>query len=729
MLAVSLAFVVVAATPGSAAAAPGPAAIAAVKAPLPETPKRPVVDEYQGVKVADEYRWLENAEDPAVEAWGDAQTAHTRAFLDALSYREPVRRRLDTLIRSSSESYFGLVQRGGLLFARKIEAKKQQPYLVTLKSADDRKSERVILDPNLLDAGGKIAIDFYVPSRDGKRVAVSLSRNGSEAGDVHVYDVASAAEIGGVIPHVNNGTAGGSVAFAPDGNGFWYTRYPRGDERPREDAGFFQQVYFHKMGTRTEDDVYELGQGLPRIAEIVLETSEDGGYVIAEVKNGDGGEVEYFVRATGAAARQWTQVSTFADKLVQFDLGLDGNVYFLSRRDAAKGKIVKVPLAAPSVERASVVVPEGEGGIARFTATRTRLYVVDVLGGPSQVRVFDLATGRQEKNVPILEVSSVDEITRLDDGAVLLSNTSFLKPPAWYHFDPTDGQARKTALAVTSAADFSDCELLREFATSKDGTRVPLNILRKRGTKLDGGNPTLLYAYGGYGVSLGPGFSPARRLWIEQGGVYVVANIRGGGEYGDQWHLDGNLTRKQNVFDDFYAAARWLVEHGYTRPERLAINGASNGGLLMGAVLTQHPEMYRVVASRVGVYDMLRVETTQNGAFNVTEYGSVKDPAQFKALYDYSPLHHVRAGVSYPSVILTTGALDPRVDAWHSKKFAAALQASGSARPVLLRINAAGHGIGTSLDEVIGETADLYTFIFHELGMTPKFGAAIKQKR
>ena len=703
------------------------AAVAAQKSPIPETPKRPVVDEYHGVKVSDPYRWLENAEDPVVKSWGDAQTAHTRAFLDAIPYREGVRARLDTLIRSSSESYSALIKRGGVLFARKIEPKKQQPYLVTLKSANDKKSEKVLVDPNVLDPGGKIAIDFFVPSLDGKTVVVSLSKNGSEAGDVHVYDVARGTEIGEVIPRVNNGTAGGSVAFAADGNGFWYTRYPRGNERPEADAGFYQQVYFHKIGTKTEDDVYELGKELPKIAEIKLSTTEDGSHLAAEVKNGDGGEVEYFIKKTNMPAGKWTQISTFADHLVKFEFGLNGYIYFLSRQGAPKGKIVRVPLTTPTVDKATAVVPESEGSIEYFTSTKTKLCVVDLLGGPSRFRVFDLATGQQEKNLPILEVSSVHEIVPLEDDSVLFHNTSYLKPAAWYRFDSKTRKAEKTALAMTSVADFSDCEIVREFATSKDGTKIPLNILRKKGTKLDGNNPTLLYAYGGYGVSMTPGFSPSRRLWLDQGGVYVVANIRGGGEYGDQWHLDGNLLKKQNDYDDFYASARWLVDHKYTSPDKLAINGASNGGLLMGAVLTQHPEMFRVVASRVGVYDMLRVETTPNGAFNVTEYGTVKDPAQFKALYAYSPLHHVMAGVKYPSIILTTGAHDPRVDAWHSKKFAAALQASGSTNPVLLRINASGHGMGTSLDEVISETADLYTFMFHQLGITPKLGSVGKR--
>ena len=716
MLALPLSLALLAAAPAPAAS---PAAVAAQAAPLPKTPKTPVVDEYHGVKITDDYRWLEADGDPAVKAWSDAQTAHARAFLDAVPYREKVRARLDTLIRSSSERYVGLVARGRL-FALKVDPKKQQPMLVALASADDRASERILVDPNALDPTGKTAIDFFVPSLDGSRVAVSLSKNGSEAGDLHLYDVASAAEIGEVVPRVNNGTAGGSVAFRADGSGFWYTRYPRGDERPPADAGFYQQVWYHRVGTPTEHDVYELGKELPRIAEIALQASDDGSRVLAEVKNGDGGEVEYFLRDTAAPAGSWTQVSTFDDKLVQAEFGLDGNLYALSRQGAPRGKLVRLPLATPTADRAVVVVPESPGSIENFTSTRTTLYVADLLGGPSQVRVFDLATGKPGRNLPIPEVSAVGSLVRQADGSVLFDNVSFLAPQAWFRVDPAGGTVKRTALFTTSVADFSDCEVVRAFATSRDGTKVPLSIVRKKGLKLDGKNPTLLYAYGGYGVSVTPSFSPGRRVWLDQGGVYVFANIRGGGEYGEQWHLDGNLLKKQNDYDDFYACARWLVEHKITRPDRLAILGGSNGGLLMGAALTQHPEAYRVVASRVCVYDMLRVETTPNGAFNVTEYGTVKDPAQFKALLGYSPLHHVKPGTTYPSVILTTGSNDPRVDAWHSKKFAAALQASGSPRPVLLRINASGHGMSTGLDEVISETADLYTFMFHELGVTPR---------
>ena len=695
-----------------------PICIVAALAPAPETPKKPVVDEFHGVKVTDDYRWLEDSADPVVKQWSDAQNARTRAYFAALPHYEEVRARVDQLIRSNSISYGVQVKRGGLLFAIKSDPKFQQAMLVTLASADDLKAERLLVDPNAMDAKGSIAIDWFVVSLDGRTVGVSLSKNGSEAGDLHLYDVATAKEIGEVIPHVQNGTAGGSIAFTPDATGFWYTRYPRGKERAAADAGFYQQVWFHQIGTKTEADTYELGNDLPKIAEIALATQDDGQWILAEVKNGDGGEVAYYLRPT-APGGNWSRISTFADKVVNAAFGLDHAVYLMSRAEAPKGKILRLPLdAAPALAKASVIVPESDGAIQGFLPTATRLYVDDLLGGPSRIRIFDLA-GKALGELPILPASSAGGLTRLEGDDLLFQNVSYVRPPAWYRFDSATGTATATALATSSLADYSDCEVVRDFAKSQDGTMVPLNIIKKKSAKLDGSNPTILWAYGGYGVSETPGFSASRRSWLDQGGIYVVANIRGGGEYGDQWHLDGNLLKKQNDYDDFYACARWLIDHRYTSAAKLAIMGGSNGGLLMGAALTQHPETYRAVVGMVGVYDMLRVELTTNGEFNVTEYGTVKNPAQFKALYAYSPLHRVVDGTAYPSILLTSGANDPRVDPWHSRKFCARLQAANaSPHPILLRTsNAAGHGIGSALDVIIAERADIYAFLLHELGV------------
>src|SRR5271166_5568061 len=646
----------------------GLAAAAADLPPAPQTQKQPVVDYYQGVKVTDDYRWLEDSALPAVRQWSDAQNARTRSYLDTLPQRAEIGARVDRLIRSSSVSYAVTNRRGGRLFALKTDPKLQQAMIVTLDSADDVGSERVIVDPNALDAKGGTEIDWFVASLDGKKIGVSLSKGGNE--------------------------------------------------RPPQDAGFYQQVWYHRIGTATETDTYELGRDLPKIAEIFLETKEDGKWVVAQVKNGDGGEVAFYLRST-APGSPWRSVAGFADRIVQFAFGRDEAIYLMSRMDAPKGRILRLPLAAPlSLAGAVEIVKESEASIEGFVPTESRIYVSDLLGGPSGVRVFDLA-GKRLDDLPIPPLSSVDGMLALDGDDILLRNGSYLELPGWLRFSARTGTCRKTALVWTSVADFSDSEVVREFARSNDGTMVPMDIIRKKSTKLDGANPTILYGYGGYGISMKPKLKAQRRIWLEQGGVYVLAVLRGGGEFGDEWHLAGSLTRKQNVFDDFHACAAWLVGHGYTAPARLAIFGESNGGLLMGAALTQHPEYYRAVVSRVGIYDSLRSETTTNGEFNVTEFGTVRDPEQFKALFAYSPYHHVVEGVKYPSILLTTGANDPRVDPWHSRKFCARLQAANASQnPILLRTSrSSGHGMGNSLGETIVEQTDIYAFLIHELGV------------
>jgi prolyl oligopeptidase len=705
-----LCLVALAASPLPAAAAGGPRL-----GPPPPAPRRPVVQDVQGTRVVDDYRWMEDAASPEVKAWSDAQNARARAYLDALPDAARVRARVDQLVRSSSIRYFGLEERGGLLFGEKFDPTQQQPLLVTLRSADDPASERTVLDLNALDPQGGTSMDFWVPSLDGARVAVSLSRGGSEDGELHVYDVAQGRDLGEVVPRVNYGTAGGSVAWLPGGESFLYTRYPAPGERPPEDVHFWQQVWRHRLGSPQGEDVQELAEGLPRIAEIALRTTRDGRWVVADVQNGDGGEHAFYVRAEDG---RWVQATRFADRVVDAAPGEDGNLYLLSVA-APRGRVLRVPIAAPELARAEPLVPEGEPAIQRLVVTRGRLYTVDEVGGPMQIRAFSL-DGEAAGTLPLEPVAAVTGLTRADDGDdLLVEQATYLSPPAWHRYDAAAGAAHRTALFQTSVADFSDAEVVREYATSRDGTRVPMSVVRRKGTRLDGRNPVLLYGYGGYGVSTEPRFSSLVRAWLDQGGVWVDANLRGGGEFGEDWHRQGNLTRKQNVFDDFHACALRLLALRYTTPARLAILGGSNGGLLMGAALVQHPESYRAVVAQVGIFDMVRVEETSNGAFNVTEFGSVKDPDQAKALLAYSPYHHVRKGVRYPAVLLMTGANDPRVDPWHSRKFTARLQAaSASGRPVLLRTtDKAGHGIGSALDEVIAERADLLSFLFQQLGM------------
>ena len=689
----------------------------ALLAQPPAAEKRPVTDNYHGVAVTDDYRWLEKAADPAVRAWSDAQNLTTRKYLDGLPARAAAFDELKKLYSQRSVRYRDLKYRRGVLFAMKTQPEKEQPALVTLKSADDPASDRAIVDPNQIDAKGGTEIDFYEPSVDGKYAAVSLSKGGSESGDVHVYDVLAGKALPDVIPRVNGGTAGGSLAWNGDGSGFYYTRYPKAGERPAPDLDFYQQVYFHKLGTKAEQDVYSLGKDFPRIAEIELETSEDGKFVMARMSNGDGGEHAHYLLGP---SREWVQVTRFSEQVSIAAFGEDGFLYLLSRQNAPMGKIVRVALSQPNLTQAKTIVPESKVAIEDFVPAAKRIFIIDQAGGPSEIRVFGL-DGKAGGPVSLPPVSAVRGAVRTKGDEVLVNTETYLNPPTWVRLDGDSGKVTPTALKEKGAADFSDCEVIREFATSKDGTRVPLNIIRRKGTKLDGNNPTVLYGYGGYSINLDPSYNLSLRPLLDRGVVYVYANLRGGGEFGEAWHRAGMLTKKQNVFDDFEAAARWLIANRYTTPARLAIEGGSNGGLLMGAALTQHPELFRAVVSHVGIYDMLRVELQPNGAFNTTEFGTVKEADQFRALYAYSPYHHVRDGTEYPAVLFLTGANDPRVDPSHSRKMTARLQASGTKRPVLLRTtSAAGHGIGTALSERIAQQADVVAFLFDQLGVKPQ---------
>jgi prolyl oligopeptidase len=378
--------------------------------------------------------------------------------------------------------------------------------------------------------------------------------------------------------------------------------------------------------------------------------------------------------------------------------------------------VLRLPLDAPDLAKATVVAPESRGTVQEFAPCDNGLYVADLQGGPSALFYYRRGSTRS-REIPILPVSTVSGLDSWQGDDLVFGNVSYLNPFAWFTYDPAAEAVRRTALYMTSPVDFGDIEVVREFATSRDGTKVPLNILRKKGLKRDGRNPTLLYAYGGYGVSVTPAFDSTHRIWFDAGGVYAVANLRGGGEYGEQWHKAGNLTHKQHVFDDFIAATEHLIKRRYTSPSKLAVEGASNGGLLMGAFLTQRPDLARAVVARVGIHDMLRVELDPNGQFNITEFGTVKDSEQFNALYAYSPFHHVRDGVKYPAVLLTTGENDGRVNPAQSRKMAARLQAAtASDQPILFRSTAsAGHGIGTALKERIAEQADVLAFLFDQL--------------
>lgn len=693
--------------------------------PLPTTPKHPVVDEYNGVKVTDNYRWLEDGKSPAVVAWTQAESAHARAILDALPIRNQIRQFLKKLDETSSPGFGGLAIRGGVLFAFYWEPHKQQDMLVTLRSPDDIASKHVVLDPAQIDSTNSTAIQFYVPSQDGSKVAVSLAQGGSEMGSAHVYDVATGQPLSDVVPRVT-AIGGGSFIWKADGSGFYYTHYPSEGERPKEDMNFYQQIYFHQLGTAATDDTYVLGKDFPRIAETVLSASEDGKYLLATVENGDGGDYEHFLCGPDG---KWTQITQFSDGIKAVVIGKDA-VYMLSRDHAPRGKLLRAPLTSPELKNAKVIIPQSSAVIQdvqytlagmqpTFLPTATLLYVTELVGGPTEIHVFDHA-GRELGTVPSEPVSTITHILPLGGDAILFGNVSYVEPMAWYRYDPTSKKVTVTGLRETSPYTFAGVDVVQEFATSKDGTKVPVTVFRRRGLKLNGQNPAMLTGYGGFGLSMAPYFDPSSLPWLDAGGVLAIASLRGGGEFGEEWHQQGMLTRKQNVFDDFIACAEHLIQAKYTNPSKLGIQGGSNGGLLMGAVLTQRPDLFRAVVSDVGLYDMLRSEATQNGQYNATEYGSVKDPEQFKALYAYSPYHHVEDGVKYPAVLLTVGENDPRVDPWHSRKFAAALQAATASKyPVLLlSFSNAGHGgIGSSQDQQISMASYELEFLYAQLGV------------
>jgi len=709
--------------------------LAAPSAP-PESPKAPVTDTLHGQAIVDDYRWLEDWNDAKVKSWSDAQNAHARAMLDKLPNVEAIRARVTEIMSAKSIRYGAIEYRGGAggaggtYFAVKTEPPKQQPFVVAMESLEKPEAARIVVDPNAMDKG--TSMDWYVASPDGKLVAVSLSKGGSESGDVHVFDAATGKPTDIVIPRVNGGTAGGSLAWAADSKGYFYTRYPRAGERPEQDMDFYMQVYYHALGTPESKDTYEIGKDFPRIAEIVLD-SDDHGRVIASMQKGDGGEYQHYLRGTDG---KWQQLDQYEDRIVQAVFGPSeakgGTLLLTSRKGADRGKLQTLayedgkPLALAS---AKTIIPEGKDTLVSDFVDFNVLQYIDghiyaeyQLGGPSEVRAFNM-DGSPAKAPEQMPIASVGGLTKLGGGKVAFSIVSYIEPASWRVFDPKAGSTTKLpGLTTPPPVNFNDCEVVREMATSKDGTKVPVNIIRKKGLALDGSHPCLVTGYGGYGVNETPGFSAARRVLIEQGVVWAQANIRGGGEFGDAWHKAGNLLNKQNVFDDFIAAAEHMVKTKHTTSERLAIEGGSNGGLLMGAAFTQRPELFKAVISHVGIYDMLRVELSPNGAFNVTEFGTVKDPAQFKALFAYSPYHHVKEGTKYPSILFLTGANDPRVDPMQSRKMTARLQAVGA--DVYLRTSAnSGHGIGTGLSERIEQSVDVDAFLFDRLGVKYSTGS------
>jgi len=683
-----------------------------------DTPKVPVGSTYHGVTVTEDYRWLEDDRSDQTQSWTKAQDRRTRSYLENLPFSDAVRRRVAEVLMAEQVRYDALQHAGSAYFALKRQPPKQQQLLVVLSDLDDLSGERVLVNPGEIDESGLTTIDWHQPSPDGSLVAVSLSAHDTWNGTLHVYQ-ATSGELTGAS--VTLGTAFGSLAWAGDSSGFWYTRYHAPGEHPDGDVGFYQEVWYHPLGDSLEEDRRDLAGVFAdnRIAENFLNASPDGHWVMDRVQKGDGGHWQVFVRAQ--AGGDWWLAADVNDKVTYAAFG-PGSLYLLSRLEAPRGKVLRLPLwAGATVAHAVEVVPEAdatiEGGAlaSPLVVTDRWLWVLDMDAGWSSLRRFNLhGTPAGPTEVP--PGSAVDGLVRLDGNEVAYATESFTEPRSWWRASGRSAP-RPTALTTKTPLDLSGLDVSREFVTSDDGTQVPVTLITPRGTHHDRTAPALLTGYGGYGISLKPRFDPGWLPWLEQGGVVAVAHTRGGGEYGEHWHHAGRLAAKQNVFDDFACCARFLAESHLTRTGRLAILGGSNGGLLMGAMVTQHPGLSQAVVAMVPVLDMLRVEQDPNGTFNVGEYGTVNDPELFRAMLAYSPYHNVKDGTAYPAVLLTAGESDPFAKAYHAKKMAARLQAAtSSSQPILLRVRLGGHGPG-SLDERVYELADIYAFLFDRLSI------------
>lgn len=696
----------------------------ALSAP-PATPKKPVANVYHGVTVTDDYQWLENWNDKDVQAWSAGQNAHAREVLAKLPGVEILHAELTKIMAAKTVSHSALAVRGEKVFALRREPPKEQPFLVVFPALNKPEAARVLLDPNELDKEGTTSIDWFVPSPDGKLVAISISAGGSESGDVHVVDAETGAKVDIVIPRVNGGTAGGDLAWAPDGKGFFYTRYPRAGELPPEEMDFHQQLFFHKLGTATETDRYELGKELPRIAEIIVAMDDSSGRLLCSVQDGDSGRYAQFIRSPGGA---WKQFADFNDAAVYAALGSNDTLLVVSRKDAPRGRLLRMNAAAPDLAKAVEIIPQAADNMvtdfytlqteSTLVGTADRIYVTYQLGGPSVIRCFDY-DGKPVPAPKQPDVAAVSHVVPAGKGNdVVFSATSYVAQPDLYLFNAAAGTTDRLPLTSPPVVDFSDVNVVRELATSKDGTKIPVTILIPKGAKRDGKSPCLATGYGGYGLNFEPAFDPSKRVLLDRGFVLAFATLRGGGEFGETWHRAGSLTNKQNVFDDFAAALQHLIDRQYTSPQKLAIEGASNGGLLMGATFTQHPDLMKCVVSHVGFYDSLRGELSPNGTFNIPEFGTVKDEAQFKALYAYAPYHHVKEGVKYPPTLFLTGENDPRVDPLESRKMTARMQAASPEGTVLLRTTAgSGHGLAMGLSDLIDETTDICAFLCWQLGI------------
>ena len=669
------------------------------------------VDDYHGVKVADPYRWLEDTDSADTHDWVEAENKVTFGYLDQIPYRAAIRERLLKLW--NYERFTVPQQQGGRYFYQHNDGLQNQNVLLVAESLNSE--PRVLLDPNTLSSDGTVALAGSAISDDGKRMAYGTATSGSDWTEWHVRDVDTGKDLPDVIKWVKFSGA----SWTKDGKGFFYSRY----DEPKEGTAmrgtnYFQKLYYHVVGTTQAED--KLIYDRPDNKELGFAggVTDDGRYLVISVWQGTSPKNRLYYKDLTQPDSQVVRLLDDFDAQYAF-VDNDGPMFWIQTDlDAPRGRLIAIDTRHPERTNWKTVVPQGPDKLESAGAVDNLFLLGYLKDARTEVRAYDLK-GKFVRNVDLPGIGTAAGFGgKRSDKETFYSFTSFVSPTTIYRYVP---QAGKSTVFRQPKVDFDPTkyETKQVFYNSKDGTRVPMFLTYKKGLKLDGQNPTLLYAYGGFDISLTPFFSVPNLVWLEMGGIYAQPNLRGGGEYGEDWHLAGTKGKKQNVFDDFIAAAEWLIANKYTSTPKLAIRGGSNGGLLIGACLTQRPDLYGAALPEVGVMDMLRFHKFTIGWAWTSDYGSSDNAEDFKWLYAYSPLHNLKPGTKYPPTLIATSDHDDRVVPGHSFKFAATMQADQAGpAPVLIRIETkAGHGAGKPISKLVDETADTWGFVAHNLNM------------
>jgi prolyl oligopeptidase len=668
------------------------------------------VDDYHGVKVADPYRWLEDTDSPDTKAWVEAENKVTFGYLDQIPYRGAIRDRLLKLW--NFERFTVPQQQGGRYFYQHNNGLQNQNVLLVAESLNAE--PRLLLDPNTLSSDGTVALAGWAISDDGKRMAYGLATSGSDWNEWHVRDVDTGKDLPDVIKWVKFSGA----SWTKDGTGFFYSRYDEPKGAQLRDTNYFQKLYYHTLGTPQAEDKLIYDRPDNKELGFAGSVTDDGHYLVISVWQGTSPKNRFYYKDLTQPDSKVVRLLDDFDAQYNF-IDNDGPIFwFQTDLDTPRSRVIAIDTRHPERANWQTIVPQSEDTL-QFSNVVDNLFFLGYLkDARTEVRVYDL-NGKLVRNVDLPGIGTAGGFGgKRKDKETFYGFTSFITPGVVYRYDP---QAGKSTIFRQPKVDFdaSRYETKQVFYNSKDGTRVPMFLTYKKGLKLDGQNPTMLYAYGGFDISLTPSFSVPDVVWLEMGGIYAQPNLRGGGEYGEDWHLAGTHAKKQNVFDDFIAAAEWLIANKYTSTSKLAIHGGSNGGLLIGACMTQRPDLFGATLPEVGVMDMLRFQKFTIGWAWTSDYGSSDNPDEFKALYAYSPLHNLKPGTKYPPTLITTSDHDDRVVPGHSFKFAATIQADQAGpAPVLIRVETkAGHGAGKPISKQVDEAADLWAFVAHNLNM------------